>query len=83
MPLIARNQAQITTAILEIKAPWRSELSSKNPSYRYAITYSIGGFGMLLNTLFTEKTVSAPNLICDELTLAFNEFVTQWQLETP
>lgn len=83
LPLIARNQVQITTAILQIKAPWRSKLSSENPSYRYAITYSIGGFGMLLNTLFTEKTVPAPKLICDELTLALNELVTQWQLETP
>lgn len=82
VPLMTRHLETIIKSLLTIDVPWRQSTTQNTTNYRYALTYSIGGFTILLNTLFTQpKTSITPEQLTTQLTMALSEIVTQWQLQ--
>lgn len=76
-PLISQHLSEIVADILAIEVSWRQDDPSNNLSYRYAITYSIGGFCMLLNQIFTTEQLDSPDQISYKLESALNEIFEQ------
>lgn len=78
-PLISQHLSEIVANILAIKVSWRQDAPSNNPGYRYAITYSVGGFCMLLNQIFTNEHLDSPNQVSHKLENALNEIFEEFE----
>ncbi|KRL34527.1 hypothetical protein FD20_GL001571 [Liquorilactobacillus uvarum DSM 19971] len=63
--------------LLTINVPWRQKKSSNKLQYYYTITYSVGGFCVLLDTIFKESLPQNPQQISDSLTEGLKEITIQ------
>ncbi|WP_311406854.1 TetR/AcrR family transcriptional regulator [Liquorilactobacillus uvarum] len=77
IPLLTRHITTIVNMLLTINVPWRQKESSNKLQYYYTITYSVGGFYILLDTIFKESLPQNPQQISDSLTEGLKEITIQ------
>lgn len=81
VPLVNRHINEIVDTILTVNVTWRD--SQDNHNYRYVLTYSIGGFCILINTILTHDPIPVkPDQLISELTATLTEIFNQWSLES-
>ncbi|MBO2728887.1 TetR/AcrR family transcriptional regulator [Lactiplantibacillus plantarum] len=80
VPLLTRHIQTIVALLLSVNVPWRKN-GSNDQHYEYMLTYSIGGFGVLLDTLFKKSTPLSPGQISKALSRALNEIAIQVNIE--
>jgi len=81
VPLVNRHINEIVDTILTVNVTWRD--SQDNHNYRYVLTYSIGGFCILINTILTHDPIPVkPDQLIAELTATLTEIFNQWSLES-
>lgn len=73
IPLLAKNVPDMAKMLLMIKVPWRQAQQPDLNKYYYALIYSIGGFCVMLDTIFKEPTLKEPKDIIDSLSSALME----------
>ncbi|WP_331198005.1 transcriptional regulator [Limosilactobacillus fermentum] len=76
VPLLTRHIQTIVALLLNVNVPWRKG-SLNNQHYEYMLTYSIGGFGVLMDTLFKKRTPLSPDQISKALSRALKEIAIQ------
>ncbi|KRN11059.1 TetR/AcrR family transcriptional regulator [Liquorilactobacillus mali] len=76
IPLLTRHISTIANTLLDIKVPWRQK-KSDNRQYYYVIIYSIGGFCVLLDTIFKDDLPEKPQQISEALNSALAEIALQ------
>jgi hypothetical protein len=74
--LLTRHIQTIVALLLSVNVPWRKG-SLNNQHYEYMLTYSIGGFGVLLDTLFKKSAPLSPDQISKALNMALKEIAIQ------
>lgn len=72
IPMLTKHIPIIIKTLLRIKVPWRQEKINKD-NYKYILTYSIGGFCVLLDSLFKNSLPKDPNKIIEELKSSLKE----------
>lgn len=75
VPLLTRHISKIADMLLDIRVPWRQKKADSQ--YYYAIIYSIGGFCVLLDTLFKDNLPENPQQISEALNGALKEIAFQ------
>ncbi|MEA0974414.1 TetR/AcrR family transcriptional regulator [Lacticaseibacillus paracasei] len=73
IPLLTKNVPDIAKMLLMIKVPWRQAQQPDLNKYYYALIYSIGGFCVMLDTIFKEPILKEPKDIIDSLSSALME----------
>lgn len=76
VPLLTRHIQTIVELILSINVPWRKN-GFNDQHYEYMLTYSIGGFGVLLDTLFKKGAPLSPDQISKALSMELKEIAIQ------
>lgn len=76
VPLLTRHIQTIVALLLSVNVPWRKS-SLNDQHYEYMLTYSIGGFGVLLDTLFKKSVPLSPDQISKALSMALKEIAIQ------
>lgn len=74
--LLIKHIQTIVKILLSVNVPWRRD-SFNNQHYEYMLMYSIGGFGVLLDTLFKNGAPIYPDQISKELSAALREITLQ------
>lgn len=78
VPLLTQHLSAVVDMVLDISVPWRQHTSSEaEMAYRYAITYSLGGFWILLDSVFRNEVLPTPQQIGGALTAALTEIQAQ------
>ncbi|MDN2453649.1 TetR/AcrR family transcriptional regulator [Lactobacillus sp. UCMA15818] len=75
VPLLTRHISTIAATLLNIRVPWRQKRADNQ--YYYAIIYSIGGFCVLLDTIFKDRLPKNPQQISEALNTALREILFQ------
>ncbi|KRM06393.1 hypothetical protein FC89_GL000533 [Liquorilactobacillus ghanensis DSM 18630] len=65
---------------MSVNVPWRKN-SLNDQHYEYILTYSIGGFGVLLDTLFKNRSPISPDQISKALSMALKEIAIQVNMQ--
>ncbi|MFT8606627.1 TetR/AcrR family transcriptional regulator [Liquorilactobacillus ghanensis] len=80
VPLLTRHIQTIVALLLSVNVPWRKN-SLNDQHYEYILTYSIGGFGVLLDTLFKNRSPISPDQISKALSMALKEIAIQVNMQ--
>ncbi|GAA6237701.1 TetR/AcrR family transcriptional regulator [Apilactobacillus micheneri] len=72
IPMLTKHIPIIIKTLLSIKVPWRQEKVNKD-NYKYVLTYSIGGFCVLLDSIFKNSLPKYPNEIIENLQSSLRE----------
>ncbi|MCI1632521.1 MAG: TetR family transcriptional regulator [Liquorilactobacillus nagelii] len=81
VPLLTKHIQAVVETLLSINVPWRKNRLN-NQHYEYMLIYSIGGFSVLLDTLFKNCSSISPDQISKALSMSLKEIATQVNMQS-